>query len=88
MRQTYETAVEEAINLQQLATNPCVTSSTRDDLYDRMMLATEEAWTYIRHTRARVNDLKRQRGPHHEQFDSLHIPTASQSSIQHAPSSR
>ena len=41
-------AVEEAINMEQLAFNPCVTSSTRDNLYDRMMLATEEAWAYIR----------------------------------------
>ena len=83
-------AVEEAINLQQLATNPCVNSSTRDNLYDRMMLATEEAWTYIRDTRARVDELTRQRGPttYHEQFDSLHVPTASQSSTQNAPTSR
>ena len=85
MIRTYETAVEETINPEQLAINPCVTSATRYRLYDRMMLATEEAWTYIRETRARVKAMTRDRGPHHEAFDSLHIPTASQSSNQHAP---
>ena len=84
MIRTYETAVEESINLQQLATNPCVTPSARDDLYDRMMHATVEARTYIQYARARVQELQRQRGPHHQQFDSLHVPTASPTD-QHAP---